>query len=504
MSLSLWFAGGEIPSHRSLLAEMNVSHISLSYMGLRRRTKFTKPFILDEKFPAEQQVFLDSGAYTVNKQSDKYTHDELVKISDAYIGFVHQNLDRISMVSEFDAQILGQEWIEAMREDFYDDIEEDKFLPIWHGEQGIEALDAIAQRYSRIGVPQTVLSGRNLAPTLNGIVQKYGTKLHGIAMTKPDEMAAVKWDSVSSTSWISPSQFGDTVIWTGNELKRYPMAYKEQSRKRHRSYINQIGFDAAKIEADDTTEVLKLSIWSWQQLVANIERHKPVTTSAKTAEPPNAETPGAEVDTYDPQKRNSAVAIRQRDPEEIEVMPGFEIDSYVDRYTDAEGVRRERNAPLMRNTGTSLRVCDTCFLKDKCPKFEPGANCAYKLPIEIRTKEQLRSLQDVLVEMQAQRVAFMRMAEDMEGGYADPNLSGEMDRLQRIIDRKDEMEREGFSLTIQAKQRGTGDGGMISRLFGKDAGQQAQQLPEPISVESVNAYMDPEYQNITDAELLDG
>jgi hypothetical protein len=72
------------------------------------------------------------------------------------------------------------------REDFYEDLPEDKFLPIWHSEWGVDELDKLAQRYKRVGVTQTDLDGRNLTPVLNEITRKYGTLLHGVAMTKPD------------------------------------------------------------------------------------------------------------------------------------------------------------------------------------------------------------------------------------------------------------------------------------------------------------------------------
>jgi len=71
---------------------------------------------------------------------------------------------------------------------------------------------------------------------------------------------------------------------------------------------------------------------------------------------------------------------------------------------------------------------------------------------------------DSMVEMQAQRVLFMKMAEDAEGGYADPNLSGEIDRLGKLIKTKHDMEQEGFSLTVTAKQQGQMS--MVDRIFG--------------------------------------
>jgi hypothetical protein len=106
----------------------------------------------------------------------------------------------------------------------------------------------------------------------------------------------------------------------------------------------------------------------------------------------------------------------------------------------------------------------------------------------VKTKEQMRALLEALVEMQSQRVLFMKMAEDIEGGYADPNLSNEIDRLGKLIERKSNIEAEGFSLKIEAK--GSGQPGMISRIFGQDAGRTINTYAEPISADRMIESLD--------------
>lgn len=491
--MDLYFGGAEIPGHRTMLAEAGVTHAAFSYMGLRRRTKFRKPWVVADKFPAEQQVFLDSGAYTVNRaEEDTYTQRELKEIAAHYMSFVQDNIDSLCMVSEFDAMPLGRDWIQAMRDDFWDDLPENKFLPIWHGDSGLDDLYALAKKYSRVGVPQVALGDRNLAPMLNSLVSDYGTHLHGVAMTKPAEMAAIRWSSVASTSWISPSQYGDTIVWNGKELKRYPKKYKDIKRKAHRTLFENAGFDAQKIEEDDTNEVLRFTIWSWQQLVADLDRHRGrhiVATLDETPAEANAEpTPGA-VDTPTPEMRKP-VTTRVRGDDERTSLPV--LATGLSQGEDGKGDEK----PLVRARGTSMRVCDTCFLKAKCPAFEENTSCAYDIPVELRTKDQFKALLETLIEWQFQRVAFMKMSEDMEGGYADPNLSNEMDRLMRLTVKKTELEQEGFSLKIEAKERG--QAGTISRLFGNDAGQQIRQLEAPVSVPSAM-----EQLGILDADVVE-
>lgn len=494
--MHIYMGGAEIPGWRTLLEERGVEHVAMSYMGLRRRQKFTKPWLASEKFPDFQKIFLDSGAYTVNKaDADAYSQGALKEIAAHYMSFVQDNIERLEMVSEFDALPLGRDWILAAREDFWDDLG-DKFLPIWHGGD-LGELDDLAQRYKRVGIVQTALGERNLTPTLNSLVANYGTLLHGVAMTKPTEMAAIRWDSVASTSWISPSQYGDTIVWTGKELKRYPKQYKDQARRQHRTLFEREGFDAAAIEADDSKEILRLSIWSWQQQVAALDRHSTrgvVGTPEDAADEVNTEPDGGTVVTPPEENRNQ---ITTREVRDLIPLPVMGIGKTTERYTDDEGVTQRRDLPLVEIRSASMRICDTCFLKDKCPGFKPNSNCVYNIPVELKTKEQYRALQDSLIEMQTQRVMFMKMAEDMEGGYADPNLSNEVDRLQKLIAAKADIESESFSVQIQGKGS-PGQMGLVSRLFGRDAGQEAQALPAVLSADKVI-----ESNEIFEAELVD-
>lgn len=489
--MDLYFGGAEISSHRSLLAKEGVEHVSMSYIGLRRTTKFVRPWVIADRFPEEQKVFLDSGAYTVNKAPDdeRYTQAALKDIASHYMAFVQENVDRLTMVTEFDALPLGREWIEGVREDFWDSIPDDKFLPVWHDEFGLDELDRLAQRYSRVAVFSTESGGRDITHTLNGLVQKYGTLLHGVNMSKGADMKAVKWATISTISWLSPSQYGDTIIWTGKELKRYPKKYKDQARRRHRTYLDDHGFNSELIEADDKNEVLRLSLWSWQQAASNghgPDRANVVSIFGFSDTPEIRQEAGAEVDTQGAETVNSVPTRKVHRQREVVPIPLLSTTGLV----DAEDATEKRE-PLLMVRSDSMRVCEGCFLAKNCPAYEPGSTCAYNIPVEVKSKEQINAVQNALIEIQTQRVLFMKMAEDLEGGAADPNLSNEMDRLQKMIAKKHEMDQDQWSLKIEAK--GAAQAGVISRLFGREAGDQMRALPAPVQVEQIAEAMDVEF-----------
>lgn len=487
--MRFYFNGTEIPTYRNLLQAEGVRDVSLSYFGLRRRTKFTRPWKIEEKFGDQQNVFVDSGCYTVNNSKEqKYSNGELEEIRDHYYRWVHSNIEKVEFYTEFDAHQLGTQ----SREEFRDNLRDvffDKFIPIWGADDGLQALNDLSEQFGRVGVLQTAIGGRDLVPTLNSLASR-GVRLHGLSITKPDIMGAVPWDSVASTSWLSPSQFGDTIVWSHNQLKRYPKKMKDQARKKERSVFMTNGFDVEKIEKDDSTELLRLSVWSWSQQVNAINRKTStgVTTPMILDDLENSEFDGEGVGgVVDRVPKRVATAV-PRDPSQRRVIPFLDFDFDKEKRKNPDtGEYEDVDVPKLKIRSESMRICDTCFLAAKCPMFEPGSTCAYDIPITIRTKEQLAALMDSMVEMQAQRVLFMKMAEDAEGGYADPNLSSEIDRLGNLMKKKHDMEQEGFSLTVTAKQ--SGQISMVDRIFG-DIGNtkplhelEAPQKPENMLVE---------------------
>jgi hypothetical protein len=126
-----------------------------------------------------------------------------------------------------------------------------------------------------------------------------------------------------------------------------------------------------------------------------------------------------------------------------------------------------RQVPVVQSQAGTLRQCDTCFVAANCPAFTPGSTCAFSLPVEVKTKEQLQGLLTSIIEMQGQRVAFMRFSEEMNGGYADPNTSQEIDRLMKLVKSVKELDesKEFIQITAQRAQAG----GVLSAIFGDRA-----------------------------------
>lgn len=474
--MKYYFGGGEIKSWRDLLKAENVPTVGLSYMGLRRRITKLDNWKIADNFPG-QQVFLDSGAYTINRSDGEYTYTDAEELASEYVDYVQANIDAVSLVSEFDALILEKEEIEYYRDKFYNGLDPAKFMPIWHEEYGTEELDKLCSAYEVVGITQSDMHDTSLIATLNHMVNRYGVRLHGVAITSKEMLKAVAFDSVSSMSWLSPSQYGDTIVWAGKELKRYPRAYKAQARKKHRTVFMDNGFDPVKIEADDSRELLRLSLWSWQQFVNSLDG---VTTHAYPHNPKSGEIDTSAVDMQGVTEGNAKLLPAIPEKRETQILPVMGVIRKSENPEDEDS----EEVPYVYKRSESMRVCNTCFLKLKCPGFQENANCLYNIPIEVKTKEQLKAVKDALVEMQTQRVLFMQMAEDLEGGYADPNLSSEMDRLARLIKAKEEAEQDTFTMTVKATQSNPSKS-FMERTFGQTAHSKLQQLDEPVKADDL-------------------
>ena len=181
-------------------------------------------------------------------------------------------------------------------------------------------------------------------------------------------------------------------------------------------------------------------------------------------------------------RKLSASEVVQRAPEEMQNLPVFGFRTKTIVETDENGKDILKDVPVVHTQQSSLRQCNTCFVASNCPAFKPDNQCAFNLPVEVKTKDQLKALLTAIIEMQGQRVAFMRFAEEMNGGYADPNLSQEIDRLLKLVGNVNEMDQNKEFIQITASRQSSG--GVLSAIFG-DKAQALRELPESLKEDSV-------------------
>ncbi len=479
--MKIYYGGGEQASWRNFLYDNNVMTVSLSWYGLRRRRQNLRDYRISDEFPEGMKVFLDSGTFSINKQAE-VTQDEAYELAQDYMDFVENNISSIEFASEFDALALGRPLVSDLRRQFWENLPGDKWMAVWHSEWGSGNLRELSGRYERVGILQSDGSNQDVSALLRTLAG--GTNFHGIAMTKKELMKDLPLDSVGSTSWLSPTQYGDTFIWDGQELNRYPKKYKHR-RMEHRTMLEANGFDTSLIEGDNNHELLRLSLWSWEHFAESIHRRE-VTTNVLAPFSPTDETPVHRVDPPPVQERTRELVPRR----ERQLLPIMQTQQHIVAQPDGTEIEQTILRPP---TGNFIR-CDTCHIRDLCTEFQAGSECAFEIPVEIRTSTQLEALQATLIEMQTRRVLRMTMIEEAQGGYSEQKTSEEYDRLQRMIDKKINNAKERSPLIQMAvNASGTGGPGFISRMWGEATAERVTELP---------AAIDP--NAVVDAEIIEG
>lgn len=481
--MKLIFGGVEIPSNRTLLERNGVTHVMLNYWGLRKRgLPKTKPYLIGEHFLPDMKVWVDSGATQADKAN--LSQRELEEYAADYEEFIALNYDRIEGWVEFDSQVMGLPWIVSNRNSFEND---PKMWIVWHASYTPMLLQKWAAQYDNIAIPgETIEQTTTLAGIVRGLKAQYPTNFHALATAKPDNLRQIPFDTASTLAWISPMRRGETIVWDGGKLVRYPKAMKDQARLRYKSLVERAGLDFQKFVDDDTLEATKVAIWSYLQLEANMDKNSRNFRAQKDEmlSDNNDDTlytglmemgGGSSNNSGSEMRKLERTELVKRDPDEVVSMPvfGYEMKTVVDTENGRDVLK---DVPLVKSQTSSLRQCDTCFVAANCPAFKPANTCAFSLPVEVKTPEQLRAMNTALLEMQAMRVAFMRFSEELNGGYADPNVSNEMDRYFKMLKTMKELDENKEFIQITA-QKSAGQG-VLSAIFGDRV--QAMKEVQPI------------------------
>ena len=469
--MKLIYLGAEVPSNRTLLETTSTTSVGVSYWRLMKRGLPAKGYLLSNYFNKDFQIHVHPGI----PQGTELDMLDLHVFAAEYEEFIANNIDRLTTFNEINGSWVPQDFVEEQRRTAWSEVPPGKFQPVWEPSTGLSELNLMVSRYLDIGLPGAALEEESqLAMVTRTLVRQHGTRFHVLGSAKPDNLRQVSAETASTMSWLSPMMNGETIVWDGTKLNRYPKRMKDQARTRYRNVYLKAGLDVDKILEDDPKEVCKLAVWSYQQFetrmnkVNNEQDDSLLYDNNEEMEVQQSrESTPADIDKKTPSIRK----LEPRNPEEMGNLPVFGYD--VSTVVEDDGTIKD--VSVVRSQSTSLRVCDTCFVASNCPAFKPQSVCAFKLPVEVKTKDQLKSLINAVIEMQGQRVAFMRFAEEMSGGYADPNVSQEIDRLFKLIKTTKELDdsREFIRMTVERQ----GGAGVLSSIFG-DKAQALKELPD--------------------------
>ncbi len=455
--MRVFFGGSEKGSYRSILFSAGVTRFGLNLTH----------------FPIPKRKELDLGVLYKGNELILYTSEGDEDVA-KYDAFIREHVDHLTHVigrPDYDGQ-----WLE------------EKYVPIWNDSEDLERLVWLCQKHPRVAISDKAITGKNVA-RIGQIGMRWGTQLIGMT-SKPDLIERMPWEAVIVGSWSSSIRYGETQVWDGHTLHRYPAQQKESARRRHRADILKLGVDYDAVMNDEVNAIAHLSIESWKAWeTKNFGGYDPmkdddesefstpsegsnITISGDTQGAPNVARGGSNI-------TNHPIEIRHRNDKTL--LPGFgveQVTTFGSKNADSEGESIEvdpERVPVIRYNADPLRQCNHCYLASRCPQFQENSDCAFSLPVEIRTKDQLNAAMRALVEMQVGRVMFARFAEELEGQGLDSSLSSEMDRFFAMVERMKEISDSRDTLRFEVEARGSS--GVLSRLFGAKAGEQSRQLP---------------------------
>lgn len=497
--MRIYLLGAHQTTNLRLAVEGGAQHVGISFQSLLPRLPKRSDYLVSERFEDHLKVYLASGGHSLKDKSAEAVENFV----DQFEQFVAVNASRLDLVTEVDDPRVPVAHRGELRA-----LLGDAFVPVWLEERGVRDLEELAAEYPTVGIrAQTMRNSPMLLARLNPLHARYGTRWHLLDGARPDELMSGRFHSAATMAWLSPMKNAETIVFDGVRMQRYPARMKDQARRRHRAQFTQAGFDADAILEGDYRELTRYTVSAFVQLETYLDRRKPPTNpfrvvgedEVSTSEPVEDEAQNVErVEQPTPDVDNSAVVVRneQRAPlaraEGRKVLPILSFDTKEETEIGPDGEQITVQRLLAKKGSQPLRNCDTCHVAATCPAFQPGHECAYSLPIEIRTKEQLSAALAAFLEKQMDRVAFMLMQEELNGGYADPNTGIEVDRMMKMI--KDIREVEDNRDFIKFQVEGKASAGVMSALFGEQA-RQLQNLDRPLPSRAID--------NILDAEVVD-
>jgi hypothetical protein len=458
-SFSCYLMGTETPIWRAELIAANAVHAGLNfYSGLGRFPK-SKPWLLEDHFPEEMEILVDSGSFSQSKRPIA-DHDSY---NLKYRNWVEQNLDRLTLILEYDPERLELSRIKEWRADFWDGIPAEKFVPVWHESHGVGELEELCSRYRHVGLTRPPIT---LVGKLRSLVSSEGVQLHGVGINSVVDIAKLPIASVSTQSWINPTRTRTLFVWAQNRMQTYSGKDVDKAIDRHQRDILAAGFDPASMVGDERRELARYSIWCWQQFEQDLRVKRDRTGGGViTAIRPGADT--TQVGSSTPGSENGADTRASYLPavrESTSIFPGM---SLVDQTVKVEG-EEDRSVSLSVMQESGLRVCDSCYLSSRCPAFNPGTQCAFRMPVSIDTPEALKASVRSVIQLQFARVVFARAGEEADGAMADPIVSAEIDRYMGVLKMAKELEESSEFLEIKVK--GNQGGGLLERILSNTIG----------------------------------
>lgn len=416
----VFLAGCENEHHRSQLYDAGIRDILVSYYYLRKKNDAS----IIKQLERFENVLLDSGGYTYIQQGKKGkapTDDEVKYYTEDYMKYCEKMHEHFNFVFEMDfTWQIGKEYRDAVLHEMHDN--GIHMVPIIHASLSGDLEGNNFFEYPLVALAGDITGGTAgpHAPIIRKLMDK-GILIHGLAATDEASVNRVPYFSVDSSSWISGAQWGLTYIFRGGKIITYSAKDKKRAREANKYIFEQAGLNWEGIAADKHFDVNVMNAFAWRQWIQHIQNnmaqsywltdYEKAQAKDKMREQMGVTTTGTAVEAFEKEARNPST------PREIPVKSYLPEDASA--YLDPRMA-----APL---------VCNACSLSHVCPQYEANAQCAWNTIIKVSGLSDLIGVMGAQISMQHSRISQANLAEKLQGGALDPNLSKEMTTLMKMV-----------------------------------------------------------------------
>jgi hypothetical protein len=328
-----------------------------------------------------------------------------------------------------------------------------RLVPEWLGLDPEEAIEMVVE-HGAVGIPEARAVEARISRTLTKFLRRNSAARFFVNSSKISVLQQPFVTDAIVNGWVSAQRYRELQVWDGTKVVRAGKERRAAALSKFSQQIENLGGDFEAVEDGDVAATTAVAIASWLQYEQIVATPQPLgLTEVEEGGRSGVATQGG--------------AVRRAEQVPIPI------------------VRYDESGTMAGVVGGSFRQCDACLLADLCPKFEPGAYCAFTVDVEIRDTDQAMAAMSTLIEIQMQRAQRAAFAEEVLGQGPDHTTSMELERVFRMFESMRRIQENRETLTIHASS--SGDGGVLSKIFGPRVGSANKELSTPVTVDAVIA-----------------
>ena len=259
---NMMFSGVEDDKNFQILYNMGIRNFLISFHYVQKKHLNTSRYEeMSIKF------FVDSGAFTFmsSLEHQDYTIEQWEKYIESYLRWIEKHKNIVFAFASLDLEYLvGGEQVQIWNEKYFEPFMLRTGIPVcfvYHDNATKLTWEQYCQRYPYVGISwggiDTQGNDLNYGMDRLRIAEKYGSLVHGMAMTHTSLLTKLPFYTVDSTTWLVGLQYGEINYWTGTKMTRLK---KDKWKGSMLSQVVAKGFNEKKLLEEDKEEMIKVNV----------------------------------------------------------------------------------------------------------------------------------------------------------------------------------------------------------------------------------------------------